>query len=199
MPIPRRWFRAEEQEGAKRALWRWRIGRGVVDVLALCVVALVAEAGQSERSIERLRPRLPFPLPSDDEEIQRGRGPVPFPGYELVSEEGTCTIRDQMARSAAQRTSARLEAIYTPDPDVRRLSATKAATLDRRSGTVKIAFCVDQGGRTTGVRLSKKFLADPQVDRIVKDTVEKWRFRPLLVAGKPTTTCTERSFEICFE
>ena len=75
----------------------------------------------------------------------------------------------------------------------------KAATFDKRPGSVKVAFCVDASGKSTDVRVSKKFPNDPAVDQICADTVKKWRFKPFIVDGKPKKTCSEAIFEISFD
>ncbi|RMG99237.1 MAG: TonB family protein [Deltaproteobacteria bacterium] len=91
------------------------------------------------------------------------------------------------------------QAIYAPDPDKKKLQATKAAMFDRRGGVNKTYFCVSEQGKVVDVRTTKKFPGDPQVDKIIRDTVKKWRFRPFLVGGKPRKTCTTYTFEIHFK
>ncbi|HEY0136930.1 MAG TPA: energy transducer TonB [Nannocystis sp.] len=91
------------------------------------------------------------------------------------------------------------QAIYAPPPDQGKLGATKAATFDRRPGENETAFCVDPTGRTTDVRTVKKFPNDPRVDEICRDTIKTWRFKPFLVDGKPTRTCSVQVFNISFK
>jgi protein TonB len=114
---------------------------------------------------------------------------------------GIATKREVAEKDVAKApiSAVRSQAIYDPNPDQRKLAGTKAATFDKRPGSVKIAFCVDGGGKPTDVRVSKKFPNDPQVDQIVKETVQKWRFKPFIVDGKPKTTCSEATFDIQFE
>jgi protein TonB len=63
------------------------------------------------------------------------------------------------------------QAIYSPDPDKKKLAATKAG---------------------------RKFPGDPKVDQICRETVKKWRFKPFLVGGKPVRTCSTVEFNIKF-
>lgn len=93
----------------------------------------------------------------------------------------------------------RAQAIFTPAPDQAKLGATRAGTFDRRPGENETAFCVDTTGRTTDVRTVKKFPNDPQVDVICRDTVKTWRFKPFLVDGRPTRTCSIQVFNILFK
>ncbi len=90
-------------------------------------------------------------------------------------------------------------AIYNPDPDQKKLQATKAAKFDKRPGEVKVKFCVGTTGKTKDVKVSKKYPHDPQVNRICKETVSKWRFKAKLVGGKPIETCSTVTFVIRFE
>lgn len=93
----------------------------------------------------------------------------------------------------------RAQAIYAPAPDQSKLGATKAAMFDRRAGENETSFCVDADGRTTDVRTTKKFPNDPRVDEICRDTIKTWRFKPFLVDGKPTRTCSVQVFNITFQ
>lgn len=86
-------------------------------------------------------------------------------------------------------------AIYSPEPDPKLLSTTRAAKKKRPvSGVVR--YCVDARGRTIG--LESRPPGDPQIDRILRDTVAGWRFRPLQVDGKPQTACTTVTFDLRF-
>ena len=93
----------------------------------------------------------------------------------------------------------RAQAIYAPAPDQGRLGATRAATFDRRPGENETSFCVDPTGRTSDIRTTKKFPGDPTVDEICRDTVKTWRFKPFLVDGRPTRTCSVQVFNITFK
>ncbi|NJK32685.1 MAG: hypothetical protein HC927_09900, partial [Deltaproteobacteria bacterium] len=90
------------------------------------------------------------------------------------------------------------QATYAPDPDQKLLQATKAARFDKRGGTNTTSFCVDASGKTVDVKTVKKFPNDPQVDKIIADTIKKWRFKPFEVGGKAVKTCSERTFKITF-
>lgn len=103
------------------------------------------------------------------------------------------------SRTPVPIATVRAQAIYAPHPDQNKLSATKAATFDRRPGENETAFCVDPQGRAVDVRTVKKFPGDPKVDEICRDTIKTWRFKPFLVAGKPTRTCSVQVFNISFK
>lgn len=90
-------------------------------------------------------------------------------------------------------------AIYTPDPDPARLARTPTGLTSRRSGRTTVEFCIGGDGRTRGVRTRSRFSGDPEVDRICRQTVSKWRFRPSRVAGKARTTCSTVVFDIRFD
>ena len=73
------------------------------------------------------------------------------------------------------------------------------AVFDKRPGANETAFCVDPQGRTVDVRTVKQFPGDPKIDEICRDTVKTWRFKPFLVAGKPTRTCSVQVFNLTFK
>ena len=91
------------------------------------------------------------------------------------------------------------QAIFTPDPDAGRLAKTNTGMFDRHGGVNRTAFCIDRRGKTVSVRTAKRFPRDPQVDTICRDAIKRWRFRPFLVAGRPTQVCTVAEFEIHFD
>jgi hypothetical protein len=90
-------------------------------------------------------------------------------------------------------------AIFTPDPDASLLARTPTGLLKRSPGVNKTWFCIDERGRTTGVKTTKKFPGDPKIDAICRDAVKRWRFRPLVVDGRPERTCSVARFEIQFD
>lgn len=95
--------------------------------------------------------------------------------------------------------SVKSRGIYMPDPNEKKLQATKAAKFDRRSGKVHVKFCVGASGKTKSVKVTKKYPHDPAINKICSDTVAKWRFKPKLVGGKPIETCTTVIFDIRFD
>jgi hypothetical protein len=86
-------------------------------------------------------------------------------------------------------------AIYSPDPDPELLSATRAAKK-KKPVTGVVRYCVDARGRTLGIESRPP--GDPQIDRILRDTVAGWRFRPWMVDGEPKTACTTVTFDLRF-
>jgi len=120
----------------------------------------------------------------------------------LPRDPGVATRQD--SRPAATRAplpiaAVRAQALYTPAPDQHKLGATRAALLDRRAGENETSFCVDTDGRTTDVRTTRRFPGDPEVDEICRATVRTWRFKPFLVDGRPTRTCSVQVFNITFQ
>ena len=90
-------------------------------------------------------------------------------------------------------------AVYTPDPDPRRLAQTKAALVDKQSGVTKIGFCVGEDGTTRELEVLVAFPGDPRVDAIMIETVASWRFKPFVVSGEPVRVCTSQSWRLEFE
>lgn len=123
------------------------------------------------------------------------------PGIPGLPPPGVATRQDKPveSRTPVPITTVLAQAIYAPHPDKNKLSATKAATFDRRPGENETAFCVDPQGRTVDVRTVKRFPGDPRVDEICRDTIKTWRFKPFMVAGKPTRTCSVQVFNISFK
>lgn len=89
--------------------------------------------------------------------------------------------------------------IYTPDPPSAALAKTKTGLGSHAPGRVKVEFCVGTDGRVSSTKVTKRFGSDPEVDRICKAAVKKWRFKPARVAGKARTTCSDVTFDIRFD
>ncbi|EDM75507.1 hypothetical protein PPSIR1_31538 [Plesiocystis pacifica SIR-1] len=85
-----------------------------------------------------------------------------------------------------------VQAVYTPDPDPRRLADTAAALgmLEPRS---VVEFCVATNGKTTRLRVVESH--DPDVDLALVATIAKWRFKPALRDGEPVEACLRETFE----
>ena len=160
---------------------------------------------------------LPTPRPRPAKIVGNGlpnsTGTIPFggpPGVPGIKggipglPPSTTTIATRTDTPPETRTpvpiaTVRAQAIYAPHPDQAKLAATKAATFDHRPGANETAFCVDPQGRTVDVRTVKQFPGDPKIDEICRDTVKTWRFKPFLVAGKPTRTCSVQVFNLTFK
>ncbi len=91
------------------------------------------------------------------------------------------------------------QAVYSPDPDHRKLMTTATARTDKRSGESVVQFCVGTDGKVSKAKTVKAFANDPEVDRICRDTVKQWRFRPFLVGGTAIEVCSKQTFQINFE
>jgi protein TonB len=107
-------------------------------------------------------------------------------------------LMDESSGSAIPHDEVMSQAIYAPHPDAKALHQTKAARFDKTDGTNITAFCVDVHGVVIEVETKQNFPDDPQVDRILRDTIASWRFKPFMVDGKPIKTCTERTFKLKF-
>lgn len=103
----------------------------------------------------------------------------------------------QKAREALSVLKAR--GIYTPDPQAATLAKTKTGLGTRRPGSVKVAFCVGPNGKVSSSKIARRFSGDPEVDRICRAAVQKWRFKPARVGGKARTTCSDVTFRIEFD
>ena len=86
-----------------------------------------------------------------------------------------------------------------PKLDPRRLAQTNSGKHDRRPGKNVTSFCIDTSGKVVKVRTKRKFRNDPAVDKICRDTVKRYRFKPFKVGGKPMEICTEKTFNIQFK
>jgi len=90
------------------------------------------------------------------------------------------------------------QGVFTPDPDQKRLAASKAGMFDKRPCTNRTSFCVDASGKVVDVRTKSKCY-DPQVDAICRDAVKRWRFKPFIVAGAAKKTCSTVHFDLEFK
>ncbi len=90
------------------------------------------------------------------------------------------------------------QGVFTPDPDQKRLAASKAGMFDKRSCVNRTSFCVDASGKVVDVRTKSKCY-DPQVDAICRDAVKRWRFKPFIVAGAAKKTCSTVQFDLSFK
>lgn len=90
-------------------------------------------------------------------------------------------------------------AIFSPDPDPRKLATTPTGRRGGQGGKSTVDFCIDPRGRTYQVRTGQRFGGDANVDEICRQTVRRWRFRPLVVGGTPRATCTSVTFDIRFD
>ena len=89
-------------------------------------------------------------------------------------------------------------AVYTPEPSARKLSRTRLARRDQtRTCTNTTSFCVTTQGRTTSVETARS-CGDPEVDAIIRRTVETWRMKPSLDRDA-AQLCTRQTFRVVFE
>ena len=86
-------------------------------------------------------------------------------------------------------------AIYKPNPDGDALAATRAYQLGL-SGESETRFCIDKKGLPIEVKTVKNFPGDPHVDRICREALQSWRFKPVLVDGRPIKLCAVIVFNI---
>ena len=161
------------------------------------------------RSAELAPPPPPPPPPT----VEVGDAPVPDPAPGMTpvrvdetgpsgeSEPKSERESDEVYRNAPKRPIGAVmrNAIYAPQPNPKLLDSTKTAQTTRRPGSTKARFCVAKNGKTTAIRTAKKFHGDPEIDRICRDTVETWRFRPFMVADEVTPMCSTVTFDIAFD
>lgn len=154
---------------------------------ALLLLSVMAICGCAEPAAA-VQPSEPEPPPPPPASLPSPANPAPEPPPPAASD-------------AEQNDTARLlqHAIYTPDPDQAALQNTKAARFDKADGKAVIGFCVDTTGVTVDVHVVSPFPGDPQIDAILVETIEGWRFKPFLVDGRPTKTCTQRTWNIKFK
>lgn len=162
------------------------------------------------------RPRRSTGVPTDGTgkgPAGRGLGPGIGPGG---PSSGTCLLPPCVGTTTIATTRPRIEpppvptarapidtvmgtSIFAPDPDPRALASTPTGRSHRQSGRSSVSFCIDKGGKTFDVRTRTGFRGDAEVDRICRQTVSKWRFKPMRVGGQARTTCTTVTFDIRFE
>ncbi len=106
--------------------------------------------------------------------------------------ETDTTVREPLS-------SIRVRSLYTPDPKTADLAKTKTGLGARRPGTVEVEFCVGPNGRVANAKVVHGFSGDPGIDRVCKNAVKSWRFKPAQLNGKARTVCSEVSFEIRFD
>lgn len=84
--------------------------------------------------------------------------------------------------------------VHTPGLDAARLAETQAVQ-EGTSGSVKVSYCIDPDGETREVAIVESF-GDPQVDALVVETVDGWRYQPATRDGVPVEQCTDYTFEL---
>jgi protein TonB len=94
---------------------------------------------------------------------------------------------------------AKMQPIYSPDPPQGELARTRTGLGSRRPGSVRVEFCIDAHGKVARSRVVKRFSGDTAIDAIARGTVSKWRFRPMLVGGRPRPACSAVTFDIRFD
>jgi outer membrane biosynthesis protein TonB len=146
------------------------------------VFGLAASLGCAKPTAEASSPEEPIPRP-------------PPPVGESLTEPVPPASSDSSAAAPDVSTFEGLMAlaIDTPNPDNKALQQTKAARFDKTNGHSTVQFCVERDGITSDIQTVEKFPGDPLVDQILRDTVAKWRFKPL-----PVKVCTDRKFNIRF-
>lgn len=135
-------------------------------------------------------------VPESGGQVSDTEEPIPPPPIaESGTEPESVGSSDSSGAPAEVRSLEELMAlaIYTPDPDNKALQQTKAARFDKVNGRSTVQFCVERDGNTSDIRTIENFPGDPLIDQILRDTVAKWRFKPL--AKK---VCTDRKFNIRF-
>jgi TonB family protein len=92
-----------------------------------------------------------------------------------------------------------MKPLYSPDPSREEIGRTRTGLGAQRPGNVRVEFCIDVNGKVARARVTKRFPGDDEIDAIARRTVAKWRFKPMLVAGRPRAACSAVNFEIRFD
>lgn len=146
-------------------------------------------AGHPEGQVGGIPGGKPGGIPGGDPKaLVGGRGPV----ISVAPKTPAPVVKKPLAAVMAR-------AVYSPDPDQKLLAQTKAARFDKRNGKNKTSFCINSQGRVVDIKTKARFPGDPQVDKIIRDTIAKWRFKPFEIGAKKVKTCTERTFLIKFQ
>ena len=89
------------------------------------------------------------------------------------------------------------QAVYTPLPH-RRLLHTVPSVRFRtpRFYTAKVSYCIDERGKTTEIRTRKR--SEPMLDKILRDTIRKWRYKPAIVGGRAFKSCMRLRVHVWF-
>jgi TonB family protein len=84
--------------------------------------------------------------------------------------------------------------VHTPGLDAARLAQTEAAGRGA-GGNVKVAYCIDPEGETQDVEIVESF-GDAEIDALVVETVDAWRYEPATKDGVAFEQCTDYTFEL---
>jgi TonB family protein len=84
--------------------------------------------------------------------------------------------------------------VHTPGLDADRLARSEAARAGTR-GSVKVEYCIDPDGETQDIEVVESF-GDPEVDALVVETVDAWRYEPATRDGVPFEQCTDYTFDL---
>lgn len=130
----------------------------------------------------------------------------------LSAEGGRCRVPPCIAVPSGSRTSdedepvafepvavVRARAMFSPDPSQSDLVRALGSDRRARAGHSTVGFCVGTDGRVERVRTVHPFGGEPAVDAVCRDTVRRWRFRPMRAGGEAKVTCSEVTFAISFE
>lgn len=121
-------------------------------------------------------------------------------GMNCISDVGSHTaVKEREDTRVPDVPFTTMKAIYSPDPSQDELARTRTGLGSRSPGKVRIDFCIDAGGKVSKARVAKHFPGDSGIDAIARSTVAKWRFNPMLVAGKPKAACSAVTFDIRFD
>jgi TonB family protein len=81
-----------------------------------------------------------------------------------------------------------------PTADPYRARLPRAFDRAGQSFTTTVNICVNATGSVTGVNVLQS--AEPGIDREVSRAVSRWRYRPLVEAGKAVPFCYVLKYEI---
>lgn len=80
-------------------------------------------------------------------------------------------------------------AIYTPLPASKEIDPERA----KLAAPLEIGFCISPMGKTESIEVTAS-TRDLILDRLVRSSLKKWRFRPLQLHGRAAWACTHVRF-----
>jgi protein TonB len=89
-----------------------------------------------------------------------------------------------------------INALFSPDPERSALAAARTDTSPNPL-EVDIAFCVGTNGKTFDALVVGNN-PDVVLTKVVLDTIQRWRFKPFVQAGKTIPICSRAIFVIEF-
>lgn len=110
---------------------------------------------------------------------------------EVVTPVDAATLEARAADPAPREYGS--QGVYTPDPDFSRLAFAWPGRQGEREAV--ITYCVTPMGKTEEIRVARSSGVGA-IDRVCRDAVKKWRFKPHEINGRRVRSCEGVSFQI---